>query len=126
MERTLEEAVYVNSPSPCSDISTQTDDTYFTGWSDDSRQPLDKIQKPIPIRKPTKTANPKVHQCLFCSKTFTRKYDLSRHVRTHTGDKPYECPHCRKAFFRTDGRTRHFQIEVSCRNSPEVFALRRE
>ncbi|KAI9007910.1 hypothetical protein CLU79DRAFT_777482 [Phycomyces nitens] len=114
---------YVSSPSPCSDTSGQTDDTYLTGWSDDPKHPSD-TQSLTPKR--TKSGNPKVHQCLFCPKTFTRKYDLSRHSRTHTGVKPYECPHCRKAFFRTDGRTRHFQIEASCRNSPEVFALRRE
>jgi len=33
-------------------------------------------------------------QCNICSKMFTRKAHLKRHLRIHNPDKPYKCPHC--------------------------------
>ncbi|KAI8638513.1 hypothetical protein BD408DRAFT_314857, partial [Parasitella parasitica] len=49
------------------------------------------------------------HKCLYCTRAFSRRHDLERHVRVHTGIKPYHCPCCQKAFARSDARGRHFQ-----------------
>lgn len=35
-----------------------------------------------------------VLDCLVCGRGFGRLEDLRRHVRTHTGEKPYTCPLC--------------------------------
>ncbi|NIM37998.1 MAG: hypothetical protein GTN67_07005, partial [Hydrotalea flava] len=38
--------------------------------------------------------------CEECSRKFTSHSNLRRHIRTHTGEKPYECrfPGCEGAF----------------------------
>jgi uncharacterized Zn-finger protein len=29
--------------------------------------------------------------CPYCGQAFSRKYDMEKHSRKHTGDKPYKC-----------------------------------
>ena len=33
-------------------------------------------------------------ECMICSKKFTRKAHLKRHLRIHDPEKPFKCPHC--------------------------------
>lgn len=43
-----------------------------------------------------------------CSMTFTRSEHLARHIRKHTGERPFRC-HCGKSFSRLDNLRQHAQ-----------------
>jgi hypothetical protein len=38
------------------------------------------------------------YECEFCSKQFPRAANLTRHLRSHTGEQPYTCLMCTRAF----------------------------
>ncbi|KAF7320510.1 Zinc finger/binuclear cluster transcriptional regulator [Mycena chlorophos] len=47
------------------------------------------------------------HKCPVCQATFTRPQHVARHMRSHTGDRPYKCVHCGDQFARSDLLSRH-------------------
>ncbi|KAL5402588.1 hypothetical protein PMIN03_010551 [Paraphaeosphaeria minitans] len=49
------------------------------------------------------------HTCRFCSRPFKRAEHLTRHLRTHTREKPFVCQ-CSASFTRRDLLTRHWRI----------------
>ncbi|GAB6031692.1 hypothetical protein CHUAL_009443 [Chamberlinius hualienensis] len=57
----------------------------------------------------------KPYQCTWkgCGWKFARSDELTRHYRKHTGDRPFQCRLCERAFSRSDHLSLHMKRHVS-------------
>ncbi|KAG7323437.1 hypothetical protein KOW79_013139 [Hemibagrus wyckioides] len=48
-------------------------------------------------------------KCSFCDKVFAKNFDLQQHIRSHTGEKPFQCIVCGRAFAQKSNVKKHMQ-----------------
>uniref|UniRef100_A0A8C2ZY15 Early growth response 4 n=1 Tax=Cyclopterus lumpus TaxID=8103 RepID=A0A8C2ZY15_CYCLU len=64
----------------------------------------------------------KPFQCTICARSFSRSDHLTTHTRTHTGEKPFSCDVCGKRFARSDERKRHGRVHVKQQLRAQMMA----
>ncbi|KAK7080290.1 hypothetical protein SK128_003271, partial [Halocaridina rubra] len=66
---------------------------------------VDLVSRGLHFPLPTNTSG---NACMYCGRVFAQNYKLKRHLRTHTGEKPYVCS-CGESFSRSE-KLRHHKI----------------
>ena len=71
----------------------------------------------------------KKFSCPYCDQAFSRKYDMEKHQRKHTGDKPYKCGICGKQFVQVGSLAVHMrshtgEMPYSCEECGKGFAVK--
>ena len=65
----------------------------------------------------------KPFQCRICMRSFSRSDHLTTHVRTHTGEKPFSCDVCGRKFARSDEKKRHAKVHLKQKMKKEAKML---
>ena len=62
----------------------------------------------------------KPFQCRICMRSFSRSDHLTTHIRTHTGEKPFQCDTCGRKFARSDEKKRHSKVHLKQKMKKEA------
>ena len=70
--------------------------------------PHESVSPRLPMQPTSTTGGGRTrYSCKFCGKVFPRSANLTRHLRTHTGEQPYKCKYCEMSFSISSNLQRH-------------------
>uniref|UniRef100_UPI0037E78C8E zinc finger protein 341 isoform X2 n=1 Tax=Semicossyphus pulcher TaxID=241346 RepID=UPI0037E78C8E len=72
------------------------------------KRPRSSKKSPDGATEQLKGKGPKL-KCNFCDKIFSKNFDLQQHIRSHTGEKPFQCIVCGRAFAQKSNVKKHMQ-----------------
>ena len=72
-----------------------------------SSRPFNELSRQYDLISPHISRPKDRYSCKFCGKVFPRSANLTRHLRTHTGEQPYKCKFCDRSFSISSNLQRH-------------------
>ncbi|VDP29114.1 unnamed protein product [Schistosoma mattheei] len=73
---------------------------------------LPESKDPINYSLKATTYDMRYVSCCVCLHRFGSQQDLQRHMRSHTGERPFVCPHCGKEFSLKHSMHRHARVHI--------------
>ncbi|KAM4623192.1 zinc finger protein 341 [Discoglossus pictus] len=103
-----------SSCSPCTDLHGNSMGAMEPNVPSKARRP-----KPDSGVQNGKLKSPKL-KCTFCDKAFGKNFDLQQHIRSHTGEKPFQCIVCGRAFAQKSNVKKHMQTHKVWPRAPNT------
>eukprot|EP00092_Neocalanus_flemingeri_P087083 GFUD01109828.1.p1 GENE.GFUD01109828.1~~GFUD01109828.1.p1 ORF type:complete len:312 (-),score=110.79 GFUD01109828.1:635-1570(-) len=78
------------------DFETENDPDY-----EDEDMALDdktKVMKMLPPKRTSQVVGGQAHMCNYCNYTTPKRYLLSRHMKSHSEERPHKCSVCERGF----------------------------
>lgn len=81
----------------------------------------------IRLKPNSADANEPTHHCIHCGYVTNKRYLLSRHLRSHSDDRPHKCSVCERGFKSNPSLMNHVNTHLgkkphTCKHCPRAFA----